>query len=374
MRRQRTIRGLLALTTALAALALGAAPAGAAQGTPSAGGLFAGAARLNEELALMGQGSSALGLPGGGALAEVRFENSDGYTISVVGFGQTVGLSVSRARVSGYRHGNRRRKIRERVASTTYLAHGRVTPTSIEASFGERGRIALRFRPSGRKVRATRDAGCRRPSDGVLADLGVFAGELRFEGEGGYTSVEAHRVPGRSIDLAALLACLFGASPGGHAALPQSSAPLGISLPGLVAAGPRGAPSAPAVPTHPSTGPKSTVLLADSKLALSRVVFAAQERGGGRPRFLALDQASEGSIGIVRLAYVRGAPSALAADRILSSATTTPPPPFSGSGALRRGPGNAKSWSGSLAVSFLGAPQVPLTGAPFGAWLSRSFG
>ena len=104
-----------------------------------------------------------------------------------------------------------------------------------------------------------------------------------------------------------------------------------------------------------------------------RVLFATQQRGHGRPRFLAVDQASEGSIAVIRLAYVRGAAPAFSFDSALSRATVSPPPPFHGSAELRRGPRNAKSWSGSLAVSFLGAPHVPLAEAPFGAWLSQGF-
>lgn len=365
---RRAICGFLAL----AVLLLCAVPAAASGPAPAAPGLFAGVSRLNDELALIGQGSSSLGSPGSQPLSEIRFDNRDGYTISVIAFGQTVALSVSRAQVSGHRHDGDR-KVRDRASTTTYLAHGKVTPTSIAASFGDRGRIAVRFRASGREVHATRRAGCKRSSDGILADLGVFSGDLRFEGEGGYTSAEIHRAPGRSVDLAALLACLFGASPGGHVALPPSSAPLGIDLPGLVAAEGRSVSNSPAVATHPSTGPKATTLFANRKMPLSRTVFAARAQGKGPSRFIAYDEASEGSIGVIRVAYARGAPGAFAADPSLSTATAAPPPPFSGTGTLERRPASSKSWSGSLAVSFLGAPHVPLTGAPFDTSLARGF-
>lgn len=366
------LRPAICCLLALAALALPVAPAGAAQRRPAAARLSAGVARLSEELALMGQSSSALGLSLGGPLYELRFENRDGYAISVVAYGQTVALSVVKARTreSG---GASPFKVRERVSATTYLAHGRVTRDSVEASFGDRGRIAMRFRPTDRSIHATSRAGCKRASGAAIAELGVFAGALRFAGEGGYTSVDVHRAPGRSIDFGALLACLLGVSPKADAELPRSGAPLGIRLPGLVAAEGRGGGSVPSTPTHPGAGPRATTLVADRKEPLSRTVFAAQVREGARPRFLALDQVSEGSIGVVRLAYVRGAPSAFSFDDALSSAAASPPAPFRGSGELRRGPRNEKSWSGPLAVSFLGAPGVPLTGAPFGAWLSQGF-
>lgn len=368
MSARRTIGSLLA---SVAALLLCAAPAAAS--TPSAPALLGGFSRLNDELALMGQGSSSPGAPGDRTLSELRFKNRDGYTISVVAFSQTVALSVSRTRAHEGTVGGRRRKIRERSFTTTYFAHGKVTPTSISASFGDRGRIAVRFRADGRDVHGNRKAGCRRDHGGVIARLGVFSGELSFEGEGGYTSVEAHRMRGRSVDFAALIACLLGASRGGHAALPPGHAPLGIDLPGLVGALRGGAPSSPSVPTHPGTAPRSTMLVADSKSPLSRTVFAARVRGKGRPQFLALDEASEGSLGVVRLVYVRGAPPAFTASDDLASAAVSPPAPFAGSATLRHGEENSRSWSGSLAVSFLGAPHVPLAGEPFSALLARGF-
>jgi hypothetical protein len=367
-----TSRRTLGCLLALGAVLLTAAPAPASAASPAAPALLAGVERLNGELALMGQGSGALRAAGGQGISELRFVNRDGYTISVVAFGQTVGLSVSRTKLRAQSAGGGH-KVRERASTTTYLAHGKVTSTSIEASFGDRGRIAVRFRPSVRAVHATDKAGCRKPGKGSLATLGVFTGELSFEGEGGYTSAEIHRAQGRSIDLAALLACLLGGSPNGQATLPRAQAPLGIRLPGLVAGPAEASPSTPSVPTHPSTGPESTALVADSKLALARTVFAAQMRSEGEPRFLAVEEASEGSLGIVRLAFVRGAAGDFVADSALSSGTVAPPAPFAGTGALRRGPGNAKSWTGPLTVSFLGAPHVPLTGEPFGAWLSRGF-
>jgi hypothetical protein len=363
-----TARQAIRVLLALAALSFAALPAAAAQAQPTAPQLYAGVARLNERLTLMGQGSSSLGLPRNRALSELRFENRDGYTISVTGVGQTVALDVRRTRF----HTEGGRKVRERVAETTYLAHGRVTSHSIEASFGDRGRIALRFLPSGRSIHASRKAGCRRPNDAVIADLGVFDGELSFRGEGGFTSAEVHRVRGRSVDLRALMACVLGLSPRADVELPVAHPPLGIHLPGLVAEAASALP-VPAAPTHPSTGPRSTTLVAEHKEALARTVFAAQVRGDGHPRFLAADQASEGSIGVVRLVYVRGPAPAFSFDDSLSSAAVDPPPPFSGSAELRRGPHNAKSWAGTLAVSFLGEPHAALAGAPFGAWLSQGF-
>jgi hypothetical protein len=349
---------------ALLAALLCAQPAAAE--LTSAPALLVGASRLNDELALLGQGSSALGLPGDRALSELKFENNDGYAIVVIAHDQTVALRISRA------HGRGRGS--SRASTATYLAHGKVTPTSIVASFGDRGRIDVRFRPSGRKLRATRKAGCKRPGGGVLARFGVFAGELRFQGEGGFTSAEVHRVPGRSVNFSALVACLFGGTPRGpQAALPEPKLPWGIHLPGADAGALGATPETPSVQTHPTRGPKPTTLLADHKTPLTRTVFAAQARGRGKVRLLALESASEGSIGVIRVVKTQADPSAFNVNGILSSASVKPPAPFSGTGAYVQGPGNAKSWTGSLAVSFLGAPHVPLTGSPFVARLARGW-
>jgi hypothetical protein len=349
MRGRRAIGGLAAVAL------LCASPAAAATTPPSASALLAGASRLSGELALLGRGATPLSPPRGSALAELRFKNHDGYTIAVSAFRQTVAISVTRG------HGHR--------STTTYLAHGKVTPSSIRASFADRGRIAVRFRPSGRGLRAGRRVGCAARSGGVIARLGVFVGELRFRGEGGYTSAEVHRARGGSIDVAALIACLLGgAAPGRNGALPPA---------GLLAAGPAGAnrrsPSPPGVPTYPSTGPRPTALLADAKLPLSRTLFAAEAPGRGRDRFLAAEESSEGPIGILRIALVPGPRAAFAFDDALSLGGVTPPAPFSGSATFLHGPGGTTSWTGSLGVSFLGAPDVPLTGASFSTRLTRGF-
>jgi hypothetical protein len=353
MRRFATIAGTLACAALLWAASAAAAT------SPSRPGLLAEAARLHGELELLGQLSTPVDLPRNGTVVQLRLENRDGYRIAVLAFGQTVLLGVSRGH--------------SRFPTTIYLTHGRVTPTSIRASFAGRGRIAVRFRPPGQTLRLPRRFGCKGPGHGVIARFGVYVGELSFQGEGGYTSARARRMKGSSIDLAALTSCLRHAARGPGAAFSPARSPAGL----LATAGPAGAnqktPSPPGVPTHPSTGPKPTTLVADSKLPLSRTLFAAQAHVGGRARFLALEESSEGSIGIVRYVLVPGPRAAFAFDDPLSLAGVTPPAPFSGSATFRHGPGGAKSWTGSLAVSFLGAPDVPLTGSQFSTQLTRGW-
>lgn len=349
MRRPRALAGIAALGVLFCAASAEAAPA------PTAPALYAGATALRNELALLGRDSSTLGLPQGRALSELTFKSNDGYAFSVVAFGQTVAIRVTRD------HGGQARLASKNFAAATYVVHGRVTASSIQASFGDRGRIAVRFHPSGRLVRAGPRTGCGKSKGGaVIARLGVFAGELSFQGEGGYASADVHRARGRSIDFAALLACLFRTSgTGRQVTLPPPRLPIDLHASG--------------VPTHPSDRPKRTTLIAEHKLPLSRTLFGAQVRDQGRTRFVAVSQSSEGSIGIIRLVSVRGPESAFTFESSLAGATVVPPAPFSGRGTLERGLGGTKAWTGSLAVSFLGAPRVPLADPLFSTQLVRGW-
>jgi hypothetical protein len=307
--------------------------------------------------------SGASGGRGAGdeALVALSFHNSDGYKIDVAGFGQTVALTVSRHGKGG-------------ESSATYLAHGTVTPTSIQASFAERGRIAVRFRPTGRAIRPVGRNRCGARHDGAIGHRGVFVGGLRFRGEDGYTSASVHRVPGSSVDFKSFVACLVsGLSSKRDAAqveerLPAGLPAFGAAVPGALGRLPRGLE----VPTHPSPGPKPTTLAADHKLPLDRTLFEARSRGRDKVEFAAIDERSEGSIAVVRYVDLRAAPATFVADPALSLAGVSPPPPFSGSGTWRRGAAG-KSWTGSLAVSFLGAPDVPLDGPGFASTLTRGW-
>lgn len=344
------MRRLAAIGAVLAGALLSGAPAASA--TPvRVARIEAEASRAKHELELLGGVSSPAGLPRGGSIAVLKLENHDGFEISVLAFGQTVALEVARP------HDRRQR--------TAYLAHGTVTPSSIRASFAERGRIAVRLRGSGSGSNLPAPPGCAPSGHGAIGRSGVYVGELSFRGEGGYTSVDAHRVKGVSVDLDALDTCIADGNRDSRAALP----------PGLLdpAAARTSAPAPPGVPTHPSTGPKPTALIADAKAPLARTVFAALARGARSTTFLAAETSSEGQLGVVRYAFVHASRAMFAFDDSLSLAGVSPPAPFSGSASFQHGPGAARSWTGTLAVAFLGAPYVPLTGAPFATQLIRGW-
>ena len=149
----------------------------------------------------------------------------------------------------------------------------------------------------------------------------------------------------------------------------------GAFLAGRRRGGPPGDPgNAGRADASQPTVPNRTTLLADRKTPLTRTVFAAQARGRGqgappRPR-----------VGQRRVDRRDPLRQGTGAARLSSASTTSFPARASGRprrsaarAPIEQGPGNAKSWTGSLAVSFLGAPHVPLTGSPFVARLARGW-
>jgi hypothetical protein len=117
---------------------------------------------------------------------------------------------------------------------------------------------------------------------------------------------------------------------------------------------------------------KVTRLYSFLRSGLTAMLFSAAERDGKAGFFAGVEQ-TVGSLGVFRGVFVRASPATLVADSSLGSAGVTPPPPFSGSASFRRGPTGAKSWTGSLAVSFPGAPNVSLTDPRFKTQLTRSW-
>jgi hypothetical protein len=73
-----------------------------------------------------------------------------------------------------------------------------------------------------------------------------------------------------------------------------------------------------------------------------------------------------GRIRIQRLLWSTGAPSSFRYDRRLTKATiSNPPSPFRGEATFIRGLPKASRWTGSLAASVPGRPNVAFTGTGF---------
>jgi hypothetical protein len=283
-----------------------------------------------------------LQMPAPRGQGEYRFdlETKQSYDLSVIAIGQIVVLEVIRA--PGRASADGESPLRS-GAITAYVARGTVTPTRIEASFGDLGQVAVRFRPSGR-IATTKPRRHCRGADHFTSRLGIFVGNVRFRGEDHYVSVRAHRAKGR-IRTPLHLRCAFRFRP-----------------PSRRAARP--------VRELPSFTP--TVLGAGHRQALSATeLFAFQF--GKRTLFLAVTEQSRGSIAEVRYALATAPQKTFSFDEALDRAVLEPPAPFHGKGVYAAAPDGARSWTGPLSASFPGAPRLPLTGPDFEVSLSAGF-
>lgn len=255
------------------------------------------------------------------------FRTGNGYRISVEGHRSTVSLSVIRSRHA--RHAG---------ASTTYLARAILDTRRIRASFGALGGVSMHFEPSGQVVHARPERGCS-GIDRASTHLGVFIGSLRFRGEGGYVSVNIHRAKGE-----------LSSPPQRHCAGSDGTSGEGEVRPRA----------------------KRTLLGAGYRRGLGAVYFGASTRAN-KARYYAVAEQGEGQIGIYRVAYATASPLTFATDGALSFASLSPPYPFSGTGSLQRDQNGSRTWTGSLAVSFPGDPNVALDGPEFRTRLTRSW-
>lgn len=259
---------------------------------------------------------------------------SNGYSIGISAEGATAFLDVSRPLPAG-RAGT----------SSIYIARAKLSATRMRATFGELGAVSVRFRPSGKVKRSRAERGCSGP-DHFTIRFGVFVGRLDFDGEGGYTAAHLDRAKGRVIS------------------------PLSLNCDGPVFPTPQPRGSRSGEAHRPS---KLTALRAGWRLGLSATSFTALDSRSGHARFFASSSQSQGALAIYRFAFALASPLTFAVDDALSLAGVTPPPPFSGSASFQRDVSGIKSWTGSLAVSFPGAPTVPLTGSQFKTQLTRSW-
>lgn len=266
----------------------------------------------------------------GGFDLNFHFSASNGYKMTVAGYGSTAFVNATRTDGSS-----------QRSEWSTYIARGKVSPSSIDADFGDLGSARMRFEPSGKARLGKRHRGCI-GRDRYTIRPGFFVGSVRFRGEGDYASANVHRVRGRQVT-PRLLFCrdTIEQLEGG-------------------ASQPRGAKA------------KATKLDALMRSGLTATAFSAVKRRGGAT-FLARIEQTLGSVAVSRGVFVHASPATFASDSRLSFAGVTPPAPFTGTASLQRAPDGLKDWAGSLAVSFPGAPGVPLTGPRYKTQLTRSW-
>jgi hypothetical protein len=252
-----------------------------------------------------------------------------GYDVSVLGIGSAAIVEVIRD------HGK---------AATAYIARGTVTPGRIQASFGDLGRVAMRFMPSGRVSFSKPPPHCHGASR-YKSRLGVFAGDFRFEGENDYVSIHTHRAKG-GVRIPLTLHC------------------------GRQGRGPQQGVARTSGDGFQSIEPES--LRADWRHAVSTVSFAAIGFGSDL-LYLASAERSEGALAKIQFAFTSGPSKALSISDALTQARVTPPAPFKGTGTYRAAPDGTTTWTGALAVNFPGSSHFSLTGPLFKTVLGAGF-
>ncbi len=269
-------------------------------------------------------------------LSRFELESNDGYHVVVGGSGNDVLVEVYRGDLGSL---------------SAYVTRGTVAPNRIEASFGDLGRISVRFRPSGHVRKSRPRQGCRGPNR-FTTRLGVFTGEIRFAGEDDYLGVAAHRARGQ-VRSPLELRC---AHRGGVQFGSSGSSGSGGSGGGVLSRSKLG--FLDVAWRHAVT---STSFLALKGLLGSRVLY------------LAVAEQSVGRVATLRYAFASGPGKSFFFDDALTRAGVSPPAPFSGSGDFRAAADGTKTWTGPLVVSFPGAPRVPLTGPQFKVDLQVGF-
>jgi hypothetical protein len=250
---------------------------------------------------------------------------ADGYRIGVSTFGSAVFLEVWR--------GHRGKRI-----STSYMARGVARPERLQATFGNFGKVKMRFRPSRHRNWRGQRHSCR-GANRFIKKHGVFRGNLRFEGEDGYVTVRIHRARGAVV-------------------IPAPKC--------FKHRRRRSGPNFNFNPFEPRAG-----LLSVVREGIDSTALLALE-GRHSTQFVASTEDSRPHVAIVRTAVLRKH-SPIRIDEALTTAKLTPPAPFHGTGRYRAYPDGATSWSGDLSVNFPGAPHFPLTGPNWETFLEVPF-
>lgn len=252
-----------------------------------------------------------------GQVTRIELEGSNGFSI-LVASGSRQHLIV---------------KATNEVFTTEYLTRD-VLPASdlMKARLPGLGLISVRFHPRG-PIRHPTPPGCKgkRPT----VQHGVVRGTIKFTGEGGYTSVEAHEADAE-IEEATSWRCSAAA-----------------------------AQPAPTPPSHETWTSKFSAEGEGVRLLARKYPPGAIEGGeviysvgageviSAKPKLI-----------IARSAEII-APAATFQDAHPEHTTISPPAPFTGTGRLTRTPESVFTWTGDLAVQFPGIDPVPLAGPHF---------
>lgn len=216
--------------------------------------------------------------------------------------------------------------------SAIYVVHTTETPAEgIKATFPGRGKVSVRFDPSGRTQRWPGVCGGRAP----IRQSGVFRGVIRFEGEQGFTRIVIGHA--RGFAYRSFKESCKGSKQGGSGATPIYSL------------------------TERAKSHGQTTVFAATK-STEGSAFA-----GSSHYFVSQWKRRHGMISIkTAFASTRSDTFAITGSPAQpESATVTPPSPFSGTANFHASPGELAEWKGTLAVDMPGVEPVRLTGPLF---------
>lgn len=241
-----------------------------------------------------------------------RLPASNGYTLDVIAVPPRAGRSASLLIYAS-----------AKGRGVRYVAPATVTETSMQANLGALGEISVSFH---RTNQAT-SVPCGKET--IRFDSGQYEGKIVFNGEEGYTSVEATAVPG---NIGYLLSAICGESfiesfGGGGPPKNARGAVLYVRNPGL--------------------GPELSIRKKRPSAAAQVVVSTSEYING---------------ISIARFVGLRMPGAHFRYNRRLRTATVRPPAPFAGSARFALGKKAGQRWSGDLTVDLPGRAGVPLTG------------
>jgi hypothetical protein len=242
-----------------------------------------------------------------------------------------------------------------------YEVAGTVTSTAIRASFGQLGEVSLRFHPSGRVLHSDSEGGGCSLHD--RAHLGTFVGTFRFRGEGGYTSLTAHREPGGVGSPHAPInekeQLKLGCPEPDHTYfVPPEEIERSFSEP---------APKSEVSPAVEVVGVKASPDEATAFVAGEFALFSSPKRRATPTSclFIALREEIVGPVSISRQVFQGGPLSQCPYEESSGSFSVAPDMPFTGTAVFQQQADSSVSWLGSLAVPFLGLGVVPLAGPEF---------
>lgn len=251
-----------------------------------------------------------------GYSAGFRLQGTNGYVIGIGGYSERPD-GKGRVYVGVVRKG-------EHGSGAFYTAPATVSEDFFKADLGSFGRVDLALHPSGRE----REIHIKCSKQTYPFESGVYEGLVEFEGEGGYTRVEATHIPFQP---------------------PVTSFCGGVSG--------KGESRGPGLP-----GARLQGLSFSHGRRLSFQVNKNHPRRGRVPFSATLNERHEG-IRIQRSVEGFAPADSFHFDPGLRSAELNLPSPFSGSATLHRRPDSVTpSWTGDLSLDFIGHPGVRLAG------------